>query len=194
MSTIKRLFFVILFIVGSTGVVRAQFDLPIGQREQLDKDVEVRDQVSRYCRLDYEGARLNAQDWAKLQPLVWWKSNPDYTQIDVVSRYTVETEATENHGKYNVTVQYRKLGNFDLAAGYVREPANSVQEVNYTVTAVNGEWRILDTDNTMPHASRAAVLKWLNAKISSAPDAPARKIYEDALRQLQPQPAAPHAP
>ena len=180
-----RLLFIIVLLAGPSELVLAQFDLPLGQREQVDKSAETRELVSKYCRLDYEGARLNAPDWSKLQPLVWWKTNPDYTQMDIVTRYTVEGEPSSNRGKYNVTVQYRTLGIFDLVAGYVSEPANSVQEVNYTVSAVNGEWRILDADNTMPHPSRPAMIKWLNSRISGTTDAAARKIYEDALRQLQ---------
>lgn len=180
-----RLLFIIVLLAGPSELVLAQFDFPLGQREQVDKSAETRELVSKYCRLDYEGARLNAPDWSKLQPLVWWKTNPDYTQMDIVTRYTVEGEPSPNRGKYNVTVQYRTLGIFDLVAGYVSEPANSVQEVNYTVSAVNGEWRILDADNTMPHPSRPAMIKWLNSRISGTTDAAARKIYEDALRQLQ---------
>jgi len=164
----------------------AQFDYPLGQRDQLDKSVEVRELVAKYCRADYEGARLNAQDWPKLEPLVWWKSNPDFTEIKIISRYTVESEPSQNHGKFNVSVQYRLLGSFDLATGFIREPANAVQQVDYTVSAVNSDWRIADADNPMPHPSRAAAVKWLNAKISTMTDPATKKIYEDALRQLQP--------
>jgi len=184
-----RLCFILILLVGPSELALAQFDLPLGQHEQADKSVAARELVSKYCRLDYEGARLNSPGWSKLEPLVWWKTNPDYTQMDIVTRYAVESEPSPNHGKYNVTVQYRTLGIFDLVTGYVREPENSVREVNYTVSAVNGEWRILDADSTMPHPSRAAMVKWLNARMASNADTSAKKIYQDALQQLQAPPA-----
>ena len=75
----------------------------------------------------------------------------------------------------------------------MREPPNSNQDVDYIVTGVNGEWRISDSDNELPHPSRAAMLKWLNDKLSPAQDEPANIRYQDALRQLQAQPASPFA-
>ena len=143
--------------------------------------------------LDYEGARLDGQGWAKVEPLVTWRSNPDYAQINVISRYTVDADPTESHGKFTVTVHYRLLGSYNLVTGYVREPPNSVQQVSYVVSGTNGEWRILDSDNGLPHPSRAAMLKWLNDKLNATQDEPAKLRYQDALRQLQAQPASPFA-
>lgn len=189
MSSCRSFLFVLAVAVAAASSAPAQFGVPVGQRQQVEKSVEVRELVSKYCRLDYDGARLRTPDWPKLQPLVWWKSSPEYSQINVISRYTVEAEPTLNHGKYNVTVQYRLLGSFDLVTGYIHEPANSVQEVNYTVSAVNDEWRISEADNTLPHPSRIAMVKWLNEKAEATQDPSAKKLYEEALRQLQAPPA-----
>ena len=110
---------VLLFAVGSIGAV-GTFPLPMNHTEQDTRAEQMRELVSKYCRLDYEGARLDPQAWAKLQPLVWWKANPDYTQINVISRYTVETAPVLTHGKYTVTVHYRLLGRFEPGIGYSR--------------------------------------------------------------------------
>ena len=55
----------------------------------------------------------------------------------------------------------------------------------------NGEFRT--SDNSLPHPSRAAMLKWLNDKLAAAQDEPAKMRYQEALRQLQAQPASPFA-
>jgi hypothetical protein len=154
---------------------------------------QIRELVSKYCRLDYEGTRLDPQSWSKTEPIVWWKSNPDYTQIDVVSRYTVDSEPESNHGKFLVAVHYRLLGVYDLATGYVPEPEGTTQDVSFLVTTENTEWRIADADNTFPHPSRAAMLKWLNEKISTTQDEAVKARYQSALTQLQAQSASPFA-
>jgi hypothetical protein len=184
----------LLFVFVGITPALAQFPLPLNQTDETARPAQVRELVANYCRLDYVGDRLNPQGWIKLQPLVWWKANPDFTQINVISRYTIDTEPNLSHGKYVVAVHYRLLGSYDLNAGYVSEAPNSVQDVNYTVSSANGEWRISDADNNLPHPSRGAMLKWLNEKISATPDAAKEQPYQDALRQLQtpPRPPLPH--
>jgi hypothetical protein len=189
----SRLIFV--FVLSSSYFLAAQgtMPLPLGHVEQDTKSADVHELVSKYCRLDYEGARLDGQGWAKVQPLVSWRINPEYSEINVISRYTVDTEPTLNHGKYAVTVHYHLLGSYNLGTGYAREAPGSVQTVEYTVTDTNGDLRITDSENGLPHPSRATMMKWLNEKLSSAQDELAKVRYGDALRQLQAQPASPFA-
>ena len=93
------------FLMGATsGFVFAQFPMPT-QRPQEDlTGAQVREVVSKYCRLDYEGARLDPQMWPEFQPLVWWHSAPETSKINVIARYTVDADPVENHGKFSVTV------------------------------------------------------------------------------------------
>ena len=189
----RRFVLPMVFVFAAGSAARAQFPLPLNHVEQDTKAEQIRELVSKYCRLDYEGARLDPQAWTKFQSLAWWKTNPDYTQIDVVSHYTVETAPVLTHGKYTITVHYRLLGRFETGIGYTPEAAKSDEDVDYTVTAVNDEWRINDADPNFPHPSRAAMLKWLNDKISTTQDASAKNIYQEALRQLQAQSGSPFA-
>jgi hypothetical protein len=189
----RRFVLPMIFVFAAGSAAQAQFPLPLNRIEQDTRAEQTRELVSKYCRLDYEGARLDPQAWTKFQPLVWWKTNPEYTQIDVISRYTVETAPVSSHGKYSVTVHYRLLGRFETGIGYAPEAANSNEDVDYTVTAVNDEWRINDAEPNFPHPSRAAMLKWLNDKISTTQDSSAKNIYQEALRQLQTQSASPFA-
>ena len=189
----RRVLPILLFIAAGTYSAAAQFGVPLGHAEQDTKSADVREVVSKYCRLDYEGARLDGQGWSKMEPLVSWRSNPEYAEINVISRYTVDAEPVSNRGKYTVTVHYRLLGSYNLVTGYIPEAPNSAQNVEYTVTDTNGELRISDSENNLPHPSRAAMLKWLNDKLSTAQDEPSKIRYQDALRQLQAQPASPFA-
>jgi len=125
---------------------------------------------------------------------VAWKSAPDFTKINVVARYTVAMPGpSSSHGKFNVSVHYRLLGTFDLATGYVTEPPGTDQEVSFVVTTDSNETRIADAENTLPHPSRATMLKWLNEKLSTAPDEAAKKRCQDAIQQLTAQSASPFA-
>ncbi len=190
---LRRFLPVLAFVLGLACFLVAQntVPMPLGHAEQDTKSADVRELVSKYCRLDYEGDRLDEKGWAKIQPLVVWKSNPEYAEINVISRYTVDTDPPSNKGKFAVTVHYRLLGSYNLVTGYVPEPAN--QTVEYTVTDTNGDLQITDSENNLPHPSRATMLKWLNDKLSATQDEKAKSRYQEALKQLQAQPASPFA-
>src|ERR1022692_4056325 len=142
----RRFVLPMVFVFAAGSAAWAQFPLPLNHVEQDTKAEQIRELVSKYCRLDYEGARLDPQAWTKLQPLLWSTTNPDYTQMDVVSHYTVETAPVLAHGKYTITVHYRLLGRFETGIGYTPDAAKSDEDVDYTVTAVNDQWRIDDAD------------------------------------------------
>ena len=193
MLSIRRALLAIAFLISAATLLVAQFPMPTSRPPEDTQPAQVREIVSKYCRLDYEAARLDPQAWPKYQPLVWWKSSPDYTQIDVIARYTVDPEPVLVHGKFRATVHYRLLGIYDLANGYVREPDGATQDVDFTVSSENTEWRIADAENTAPHPSRAAMLKWLNAKIGATEDPAAKTRLQEGLNQLQAQSASPFA-
>ncbi len=181
-----------LLVVSATTLL-AQFPIPTNRIEEDTRPVQARELVSKYCRLDYEGGRLDPLLWPKFQPLVWWKSPPGYSQINVIARYSVDSEPTSSHGKYTVTVHYHLLGVYNLASGYIPEPPGPTQDVAFTVTSENTQSRIADAENTFPHPSRAAMLKWLNAKISTTQDEGTKALLQSALKQLQAQSASPFA-
>ena len=91
-----------MFVAAAVSLVAAQFDMPLSHAQQDTKSADVRELVSKYCRLDYEGARLDGQNWPKVEPLVSWRTNPEYSEISVVSRYTVDPEPAESHGKFGL--------------------------------------------------------------------------------------------
>ena len=190
---IRRVVIAIALLFSASGLLFAQFPMPTQRPQEDTTPMQVREIVSKYCRLDYEGLRLDPQAWPKFQPLVWWSSLPEVSKINVIARYSVDPQPTENHGKYAVTVHYRLLGTFDPALGYVREPEGTTQDVYFSVTQQNTEWRISDADNTLPHPSRAAMLKWLNQQISTISDEALKTRYQNALEHLQQQSGSPFA-
>ncbi len=191
---IRSVLLAVAVLIGTPGFLSAQFSMPSKGSLEDSEPAQIHELVSKYCRLDYEGATLDSQTWPKIQPLVWWKSNHDYSKINVVARYQVDMPAASTTaGKFTVTVHYRLLGTYDMTNGYVSEPPGSNQDVAFLVSSENTDTRIADAENTLPHPSRAVMLKWLNEKMSAAPDDAAKKRYQDALTQLQAQSASPFA-
>ena len=95
----RRILLAVAFLINASFVL-AQFPVDLNHPSNDAQPAQMRELVSKYCRLDYEGVSLDPQSWSKIQPLVWWKSSPEYTQIDVVSRYTVDSEPESKNGKY----------------------------------------------------------------------------------------------
>lgn len=190
---VRYFFPALALVVVACASAFAQF--PVPSRSQLEDTtpMQVRGSVAQYCRLDYEGARLDPQQWSKFKPLVWWSSAPKYSEIDVIARYVVDREPVANNDKYTVSVHYRLLGVYDMVNGYVPEPTGSIQNVDFGVSSQNSEWRIADADNNFPHPSRAAMLEWLKAQLAAAQDDAAKQRYQRALTLLQAQPASPFA-
>jgi len=187
----RRIAAFVFFLLSASGLLFAQFPINTQKPPEDTTPSDVRALVSKYCRLDYEGVRLDAAGWSKLEPIVWWKEAPKYTQIDVVARYVVDTDPVARSGKYLVSVHYRLLGTYDLANGYVPEPSGSMQNVDFLVTPENTEFRIGDAENTFPHPSRAAMLKWLNEQVASAQDAATKDRLQRAVTLLSAQSASP---
>ena len=171
----------------------AQVGVPLIHSDPKLEPANVRELVNRYCRADYGGARLNPADWTKLQPLVAWRSNPEFPLFMVTSRFDVDPAVETEHNKYVVLAHYRILGKFDLAEGYSTESANLVRNVQFTVTEVNGEWRITDAEPGYPHVSSYAAVQWLNQKVAGSNDPLAKTIYQSAIDRLQPKKATPAA-
>jgi hypothetical protein len=173
-----------LILLTSIGA-SAQFGVPLNHTDPRLEPVTLREMVARYCRLDYAGARLSPADWPKLQPIVAWPTNPDFSLFMVTARFDVDAELAFEHGKYSVMVHYRSLGKFDLSEGYSEDPAEQIQNVLFTISEVNGDWRITSVEPNYPHPSRAAALQWVNLKLSQTTDPATKPIYQHALNLLQ---------
>ena len=191
MFLVRRILLSAVFLLSTGSLLRAQLPINTQHPPEDTTPSDVRTIVANYCRLDYEGARLDTGMWPKLQSLVWWPASPKYSEIDVVARYVVDTEPVSRNGKYVVSVHYRLLGVYDLVNGYVPEPSGSMQNVDFLVSPENTEMRIGDAENTFPHPSRATMLKWLNDQLATTQDAATKARLQQALTMVQAQPASP---
>lgn len=179
--------FVLLFV----GSALAQFGIPT-QTPKITNEADVRNRVGQYCRLDYMGARLSEQDWQKLKSVVNWTSNPEFPLIDVVSRYDIATNVSQDRSKWRVTVTYHMLGRFNIGQGYSTEVAGTDKQAEFTVQEINGGLKVTDLDPNFPHPSKASMLKWLESKQAEA--APNVKvIYDQAIKDLSAQSGSPFA-
>ena len=190
-ASVRVAFGLLAFLVTSLGCAEAQFGVPLDRNEPRLESATARELVERYCRMDYAGARLNPTDWPKLQPLVSWRSDPEYPLMMVTSRFDVDQEPVLEHGKYSIVVHYRLLGRYDMTEGYSKDSANTFQSVQFVVSEVNGDWRITELEPSYPHPSRASVLQWLDKKLAEAQDPAAKLTYRHAVQDLQVQKSPP---
>lgn len=167
--------------------------VPLNRTDPNLEPIQVREIVARYCRMDFAGARINPGDWPKLAPVVAWKTNPDFTLFMVTSLFDVDPTLDAGHAKYTVTAHYRLLGKYDLLEGYSEEDAGRIETVQFTVSEVNGEWRITGAEPNYPHLSKAAALQWINRKLAATQDPVAKTQYQHAVELLQSQSASPFA-
>jgi hypothetical protein len=189
---IQRFFSFLLFGIFISASASAQFGLPT-QLPKTTQAADIRNKVAQYCRLDYLGARINDQDWPKLKPVVTWNANQEFPLIDVVSRYEVDSSATNERGKWFVTVRYRVLGRFTMGQGYSTEIAGNTKEAQFEVAEANGELKVLDLEPNYPHPSRDSMLKWLQAKQAATDDPGMKVIYDHAIKELSAQSGSPFA-
>ena len=186
LSRVGVVFASLAFLVTVVIGAQAQFGVPLNRTEPKMDSATAREVVARYCRMDYAGARLDPSQWPKVQPLVSWRTNPEFPLLMVTLRFDVDSDPIQEHDRYLVRVHYRLLGRYDMSEGYSNESANTVQDVQFAVAEVNGEWRITDAEPNYPHVSRAAALKWLNKKLAETQDPASKMIYQQAVDALQP--------
>jgi hypothetical protein len=141
--------------------------------------------VREYVRQDYEGARLSADSWAAhIKDLTTWKTDPDWQNIKIISRYEV-VSVKEGLRSATIGVRYEVLGQFESGVGYLAEPGS--EDADFRLKEIDNAWKIEDLDPlTGPHVSRARVVQWLQASLVKEKDPARRVAIESALKQLQP--------
>ena len=81
--------------------------------------IEQRRVVSAYCRLDFRGARLTPEGWARIRNLSTFRENPDFN----ASLHRLAIPAHRNSYPSNESnVAYVVIGRYDDGAGYVPMP------------------------------------------------------------------------
>jgi len=175
--------FAVLVLLASFASAQANLRLSPGERNT--RNAETRRVVGNYCRLDYDGARILPDGWARMQPLTTLRENPEYKRIAVVIRYQVVAEPRVDHGHYVYDVEYDVSGEFDLSGVYFIEPTRITSQVE--VAEVNGDLRVVNVSGVRPFVGRPRFEQWLQAKLNAETDPVSKANLEASLQRMQSQ-------
>ncbi len=158
----------------------------IRTRSVSELQADQRRLVSQWCRLDWEGTRLNADGWKKFDPLTTMKTNPDYMSVYVVSRYEIQPP---DRVSMESTVTYNVLGRFEPGIGYTAEPDS--RTVTFKFSDKEGDLQIVSVDPEQPNVSKPIFITWLKTQLAAAKTDIDKLPLQSALNQLEPPPQKP---
>jgi hypothetical protein len=179
-----------LFVLTSAAVAQLGAGVPLNTPSVIDTVTKKRILLSNYCRLDFEGARLRPDGWNRFRPYTSMPSNPDYSRIVIVTRYSVEAP----QGGALLYVSFQQVGYYDEVEGYVALPASD--RVEFHVEEHRDEVLVRNVSPGMPHVSPRAAIAWMNLRMADSKTSDVERGHlKEAVNQLnkflpQPRPAA----
>jgi hypothetical protein len=136
--------------------------------------------LSNYCRLDFEGARLEAAGWNRFKPYTSLRSNPEFTRVIVVTRFNVETPEQPSE---ELHTSYQSVGYYQEGEGYTAAP--SEDQVSFRVQEQNGDLLVTEVHPEMPHVSPRAAMAWMTLRLADPKTSELdQALLKDALHQL----------
>lgn len=145
--------------------------------------------LSNFCRLDFEGARLQAAGWNRMKPFTSLKSNPEFERIVVVVRFDVETV---EHPSETARVIYKAVGYYSESEGYTALSANDY--VVFRIQEQHGDLMVTQITPPAPHVSPRVAVEWMTLRLNdpntTEPERPHLKEAIAELSKLVPQPRA----
>lgn len=181
----RRIYSLVLLVVLSTLALaqygaNAQSGVKLRGRSFGDLFVAQKVLLSNYCRLDFEGMRLQPSGWSRFKPYTSVRSNPEFTQIVVVKRFDIESpeDATELlHVNYQTVGFYRERDGFTAAA--IKE------QVAFRVQEQSGDVIITEVNPETPHVSPRSAIAWMNMRLTDPKTSELERAYlKDAINQL----------
>lgn len=137
--------------------------------------------ISTYCRLDFEGGRLNPGGWAQMQKLSALHENPEFSFFYVIVRYQFEEDPTPTN---DATVAYNVIGKYADGIGFT--PVHGLLRATFTTHDHQGALLIENIDPDVPFVSRKAAIDWLKVKLTQQKDDAGRVPIQNAIRALEP--------
>ena len=156
-------------------------NLRIKTRSVSELQAEQRGLVGQWCRLDFEGSRLNDGGWKKFDNLTNIKLNPDFSSIYVISRYQVDSPERIS---MSVPVTYNVIGRYEVGVGYT--PMNDTRYVAFKFSDKEGDLQIVDIDPPQPNVSKMVFLAWVKEQLAAAKSDTDKLALQNALNQLVP--------
>jgi hypothetical protein len=148
--------------------------------------------LSNYCRLDFEGARLESAGWARFKPYTSLRANPEFNRVVIVTRFNIETP--EQPGE-ELNASYQTVGFYQEGEGYTASASSD--QATFRMQEQNGDLLVTEIRPESPHVSPRAAIAWITLRLSDPKTNDVERVHlKDALLQLnkflpQPRPATP---
>ncbi len=192
----RRRLLALIFCSALTSAALAQFSsasqpaINLGGRSFSELFAAQKILLSNYCRLDFEGARLQAAGWSRFKPYTSLRANPDFNRVVIVTRFNIETP---DQPVEELSATYQTLGFYQENEGYTAQAGSD--QVTFRVREQNGELLVSELRPDSPHVSPRAAIAWMNLRLADPKTGDLERAYlKDALQQLnkllpQPRPA-----
>jgi len=148
--------------------------------------------LSNYCRLDFEGARLEAVGWNRFKPYTSLRANPEFNRVVIVTRFNIETP---DQPVEELSASYQTVGFYQEGEGFTAQATND--QVTFRVQEQNGDLLVTAIRPESPHVSPRAAIAWMNLRLADPQTTDLERVHlKDAMQQLnkflpQPRPATP---
>ena len=149
------------------------------------------DVLTKFVKLDFDGARLDSDGFKKVFPLTDWPDAPGYDSAIIIKSYKIGAP-TERSGKTFIPVTYEVVGFMSgnvMWEAYADNPnSESFKDqvkVNYELVSKKGQWKVHEPD-TLPHISVAVALKNEEALLAeAAAGSDEQKSYQKIVNALR---------
>ena len=148
--------------------------------------------LSNYCRLDFEGARLEASGWNRFKPYTSLRANPEFNRVVIVTRFNIESPEQPVD---ELSASYQSVGFYQEGEGFTDEASSD--QVTFRVQEQNGDLLVTAIRPESPHVSPRAAIAWMNVRLANPQTSDFERVHlKDAVQQLnkflpQPRPATP---
>lgn len=192
----RRRLFALLFCSALTSAALAQLSsapqsgVKLGGRSFSELYAAQKILLSNYCRLDFEGARLQATGWSRFKPYTSLRTNPEFNRVVIVTRFNIETPEQPVE---ELSATYQTVGFYQENEGYTAQASSD--QVTFRVREQNGDLLVTEVRPESPHVSPRAAIAWMNLRVADPKTSDLDRAYlKDALQQLnnllpQPRPA-----
>jgi hypothetical protein len=162
----------------------------LGGRSFSDLYAAQRLLLSTFCRLDFEGSRLQAGGWERFRPYTTLRANPEFTRVLIVTRFDIEAPEQPSE---ELNVHYQTVGSYQLDEGY--SAGSSSEQAEFRVQEQNGVLLVTAVSPESPHVSARAALAWMKMQLDDPKTSDLERAHLlDAVNQLNKLLAAPHPP
>lgn len=182
----RRSLLVLLVLYSLAAVALAQFGatpqggVELHGRSYNDLYAAQRILLSNYCRLDFQGARLQPGGWGRFRPYTALPDNPDFSRIVVVTRFDIEIPDQPSE---LLNVNYQTVGYYEIGEGYTA--ATTSEHVEFRAQEQNNALVVTAISPGAPQVSAKAAVAWMNLQLSDPKTSDFERAHlKDALAQL----------